>query len=336
MGHSGCKRPRRYDICPHFRPAIAEGALSFAIRRNSDLERTIAFMAEIGQFSRNEQISKSAGPDLEQALEWPPAPSGQAEAFSDVVRGFRKNWLWTEWAKQDIKMRYRGSILGPFWVAISTIVMISAMGFLYSKLFHTDVGSYFPFLTIGLIVWNFVASVITEGCGTFTSVQSLIQQVPMPYSVHAYRLVLRNLLVMAHSCLIIPIVLLFFRTTSIDWQVITVVPAVTIIALNGVWIAILFGMLSARFRDIPPIVGSFVQVIFFVTPVFWSADALGDWKSVGEMNPLFAEIDVIRAPLLGLPIAPHSWTILLTMTLVGSIGTFLVFARFRSRIAFWV
>lgn len=265
----------------------------------------------------------------------PSRPSRLAQGALDLLSGLRKSWLWTEVAKQDIRLRYRGSILGPFWLTISTLVMIGSMGFLYAKLFHTAVSSYLPFLTIGLVTWQFLSALITEGCGTFTTASSIIQQVPLPYSVHVYRVVFRNLLVLAHNAVIIPIVLWIFRVTP-HWEVVWVLPALLVVCLNGVWFGVLFGMVSARFRDVPPIVASFVQVVFFVTPIFWSADSLGKWRALGELNPLFAAIDVIRAPLLGVPLAPHSWTVLLAVTLVGCAGTFAVFARFRFRIPFWV
>jgi ABC-2 type transport system permease protein/lipopolysaccharide transport system permease protein len=167
------------------------------------------------------------------------------------------------------------------------------------------------------------------------AVESVIQQVPLPFSVHAYRAVCRNLIVLAHNAVIVPPVLLIFRV-PVDWRIIAIVPALLLLSINGVWISMLFGMISARFRDVPPIVASFVQVVFFVTPVFWSADALGRWKQAVEFNPLFAAIDVIRAPLLATDPSPSSWPLLLGVTIVGSIGTFAFFARFRSRIAYWI
>ena len=262
-------------------------------------------------------------------------PSRAAQAATDLVVGLGKSWLWGEIAKQDIRLRYRGSMLGPFWLTLSTAIMIGSMGFLYAKLFHSPASSYLPFLTVGLVIWQFLASLITEGCGTFTAVSSVIQQVPMPYSVHVYRLVYRNLLVLAHNCLIVPIVLWVFHISP-DWRVLWIPPALLVLCLNGVWISILFGMLAARFRDVTPIVGSFVQVVFFVTPIFWRPDALGNWKALGELNPLFAAIDVVRAPVLGIPLAPYSWLVLLVVTLLGCGVTFAVFARLRYRIPFWV
>jgi ABC-type polysaccharide/polyol phosphate export permease len=272
---------------------------------------------------------------LRARVDLPAPPSNLLQAATDLISGLSKSWLWIELAHQDIKLKYRGSMLGPFWLTISTIVMITSMGFLYAKLFHVDTATYLPFLTVGIIFWNFVASLINEGCGTFTSVQSVIQQVPLPFSVHAYRLVYRNIVVLAHNLAIVPIVNVIFHVPT-NLSIVWTVPAFAVLVVNGLWVSIFFGMLSARYRDVPPIVGSFVQVIFFVTPVFWHPNTLGVWRPIGELNPLFAAIDVVRAPILGETAAPHSWTILLLLTVIGSAMTFLLFARFRTRIAFWV
>ena len=264
-----------------------------------------------------------------------PAPSRTTQAAADVVEGLDKSWLWMALAVQDIKLRYRGSILGPFWITVSTAVMVGVMGVLYARLFRAEVAVYLPFLTVGLVVWQFVSTVITEGCSTFLAVQGIIHQVRMPFSLHAYRLVYRNLLVLAHNLAIVPIVLVIFGA-PLDWRVITVLPAFLLLAVNAVWVSMLFGMVSARFRDVPPIVMSFLQVAFFVTPIFWSPDLLGVWKPLAELNPLFAAIDVVRAPLLGVAPATYSWLVLVMTTMVGGCASFALFARFRSRIAFWV
>ena len=264
-----------------------------------------------------------------------PSDSRYQRALHDFVSGVRRSWLWGELAKQDIRLRYRGSLLGPLWVTLSTAIWIGSMGVLYAKLFHTAAADYLPFLSIGLIIWTFVASLITEGCGTFTGASEIIHQVPLPYSVHVYQLVARNLLVLAHNCVIIPVVLWMFGVLP-SWHVVLIPLAIVVFIVNGVWIAVLFGLVSSRYRDVPPIVASFVQVVFFVTPVFWTPATLGSWAPIGELNPIFAAIDVIRAPLLGQQVAQHSWLILLLTTAVGCAITFVLFARFRSRIPFWV
>jgi ABC-2 type transport system permease protein/lipopolysaccharide transport system permease protein len=180
-----------------------------------------------------------------------------------------------------------------------------------------------------------VSTVIIEGCQTFLSAHNIITQVRMPFSVHAWRSVYRNLIVLAHNMVIVPLVLIIF-SVPVGWSVLIIVPALAILTINGIWVSILLGMISARYRDVPPIVTSFVQVLFFVTPVFWPPEALGIWMQALPLNPLFAAVDVVRAPLLGSAPLAYSWTVLLVSTVVGCIGTFFLFAKFRPRIAYWI
>jgi ABC-type polysaccharide/polyol phosphate export permease len=261
--------------------------------------------------------------------------SRTAAAWTDLVEGMTRSWMWSAMAMQDIKMRYRGSLLGPFWLTISMVVMVAAMGLIYAQMFHMEISRYLPFLTVGLVVWQFVSTLILEGCDTFLSARNIITGVRVPFSIHACRTVCRNLIVLAHNMLIVPFVLMIF-SVPVGWTVVLIVPALVVLTINGIWISILLGMISARYRDVPPIVGNFVQVIFFITPIFWPPEALGIWMQALPLNPLFAAIDVVRAPLLGTSPLTYSWTVLLVVTVVGCLGTFALFVKFRPRIAYWL
>src|SRR6516165_3916893 len=74
----------------------------------------------------------------------------------------------------------------------------------------------------------------------------------------------------------------------------------------------------------------------FMTPVMWPVQVLGPNAWWAQLNPFFAAIDVLRGPLLGQPTSRYSWAILLIITAFGCAASFAFFARFRSRIAFWV
>jgi ABC-2 type transport system permease protein/lipopolysaccharide transport system permease protein len=273
--------------------------------------------------------------DLDAVGALPPPAARSALARRDLARGLVRYRMWWALAVQDIRLRYRGSMLGPFWLTISTAIMVLGMGVIYAHLFHTRTQTYVPYLTLGLIIWNAIGGLILDSCQTFLAAGSVIQQVPIAFSIHVYRVVCRNFIILAHSLVIVPIVLVIF-SVPLGASLVELVPAILALAINGVWVALLFGMFCARFRDIPPIVNSLLQVGFFLTPVIWPIDALGIYRPLAEFNPLFAAIDVVRAPLLGVAPVPTSWPVLLVATAIGSGFTFAVFARFRSRIAYWV
>src|SRR5258708_31822651 len=135
-------------------------------------------------------------------------------------------------------------------------------------LFDQEHSSSLPFLTVGLIVWQLLNGMIIEGCDTFLREAAVIQQVPIPFSIHAYRNVCRNFIVLAHNLLIVPLGPAIF-SIPITWEVLGIIPGLALIAINGVWISILLGMASTRFRDVPPLAPSFLQVLFFLTPLLF-------------------------------------------------------------------
>jgi ABC-2 type transport system permease protein/lipopolysaccharide transport system permease protein len=108
------------------------------------------------------------------------------------------------------------------------------------------------------------------------------------------------------------------------------------IILNGTVASLTIGIISARFRDIPQLITSIVQIVFFLTPIFWKPESLRGHAYITEFNPLFHLIEIVRAPLLGnLPSAAnYSAVLLLTLINVTIAGAF--FSRFRSRIAYWI
>ena len=269
------------------------------------------------------------------AVSWP-APAGAATiAWLDIVAGWERRWMWSALAVQDIMLLYRGSLIGPFWLTISTLVRVLTMGIIYPLLFHMRAGAYVPYLAIGLIVWQLISTTINDVCQIILREESVIQQVPLPFSAHAYRSVCRNFLILAHNLVLLPFGVIAF-TIPINWSILELVPAFLLLALNGFWLSILLGLVSTRFRDIPPIVGSFLQVLFFLTPVIWPVDSLKQLRPLATWNPFFAAIDVVRSPLLGTSAATTSWILLLVSTVLGCTAAFAMFVRFRNRITYWI
>src|ERR1700757_4516351 len=92
-------------------------------------------------------------------------------AMADVVGGIRLWRLALALGWLDIRLRYRGSMLGPFWLTISTGVMVGALGVLYSTLFKMDIASYLPFLALSQVLWGFLGALVSESCTSFTDAE---------------------------------------------------------------------------------------------------------------------------------------------------------------------
>jgi len=283
-------------------------------------------------------IALQHGPTGEVTLELTPGQS-VAERQHLAVRDLRDaGALWRlGWtlALLDIRLRYRGSMLGPFWLTLSTGLMVAAMGLIYSTLFRMGLHEYLPFLTVSLVLWGFVGTLVSDGCYGYTTSERMIRSVRMPFSLYAGRIVLRNLLVLAHNTLVIIAVDLFVWSGP-GADIVLAIPALAVWIVDALAVTMMLGALCARFRDIPPIVASVMQMAFFVTPVIWKPQLVGVHQWLLPFNPFFSLLEIVRGPLLGeIPgaavyLSAFGYSVLLCA------AAWLLFARVRGRIAFWV
>jgi ABC-type polysaccharide/polyol phosphate export permease len=258
-----------------------------------------------------------------------------ALALKDIKDGLLSTHVWPMLAWQEIRQRYRRSVLGPFWLTISTGAMVGAMGPLYGRLLNQPIGDYFAYLAIGFVVWLLISNLILESCQVFINAEGFIKQIKLPYTMHIARLVWKNLIIFGHNLVIVAIVLFFYKPNW-NWHVVLMPVGVLMIALNGIWFGLLLGLLCARFRDIPQIMASLVQVAFFLTPVMWPSNMLGKYEWTVIFNPLFHFLEIVRAPLLGRSISTDTLIAVGLITVVGYTVMLTLFARFRARIAYWV
>jgi lipopolysaccharide transport system permease protein len=259
-----------------------------------------------------------------------------AIARADIINGLLAFRVWTRLGWQEVKRRYRRTSLGPFWATLSIGAFVGGMAFIWAPLFKTDVSSYLPFLSAGLVTWAFATALISEGCGTYTAGVSLITQLNFPYTVLNFMVVWRNIIVFFHNVLIVVIVVIALKV-QVSWQTLLLFPGIIIVAVNGAWMTILFGMVSARFRDIPPLVGNIIQILMFVTPIFWFSSQLGgEARPIIRYNFMFHLIEVMRAPMLGTAPSLLSYAVTIGGAVIGWTVTFDLYARFRRRIPYWL
>lgn len=274
----------------------------------------------------------------------PPASQSKtfAAAWRDLVRGFRQHELWLQLGWQDIKQRYRRSTLGPLWITIATGVMALALGLLYSMLFQIPLADFLPHVTVGLIMWGFISGCIKDGAEIFIDNEGLIKQLPSALSVHVYRLVWRQALFLAHNLVIWAVLMMIFPR-PLGWDLLLAIPAMALLILNGVWVTMFFGIVATRYRDVAPLLEAMVQLLFYVTPIVWTTQTLKEQGGeiaqralLAEINPLYHYMEIIRAPMIGQPLAAYHWWIVLACTAVGLILALLAMKQWRFRVSYWV
>ena len=257
-------------------------------------------------------------------------------ALRDLWEGLITPTLWWEFALHEVKQRFRRSALGPFWLTLSLGIMILTLGFLSTKVFNRgDDQLVYPSIATGLIMWTFLNTALTESSQAFIIGQGHIRNVPIPLSINIYRTIAQNFIILGYNMLIYVGILIFFPKGSI-WGYLLFIPGFFLFILNLVWMGLVIGIFSARFRDIPPIVASILQIFFFITPVFWTADSFSVKPVFITWNPAHHLLDIVRSPLLGKMPEGLSWVFVCIFSLLGISFTMMLYRRSYSRIPYWI
>jgi lipopolysaccharide transport system permease protein len=256
-------------------------------------------------------------------------------AWGDWWAGTRHVDLWGTLAWYDIVLRYRRSLLGPWWITLSMGAMLVGMGPLYAALFGVPLARFYPHLALGIIFWNFLSTTINDGCQVFIAAAPYLKQGAVPRSVFVWRSLARQVFFLAHHLMLyLPVAI----WAGVRWspQMVLAVLGLLVAIINLHALSITLGLLSARFRDVSNIVSSSLQLLMFLTPVFWFPEKLPERSRFILYNPLAQLLDVLRLPLLGGYPAPGTALFLLYFTVLNVAVAAVLYARLRRQVVYWV
>lgn len=239
---------------------------------------------------------------------------------------------------QDVKQAYRRSIIGPFWITASMAVQVLTVGLVFGLIFKTDIATYLPFITASTLLWTLMATTINEGSLAFVTGEALIKHLALPKYVHVVRVAWKNVLTFAHNFVLVPIIFLAFQK-GIGINTLLFIPNFIIVLLNLLWIVALLAIVSTRFRDLPPIVASVLTVVFYLTPVIWFPELIGNNQLAHfllGLNPFYHFLQLLRLPLLNEVPTLENYIAVIAMLVLGWTVTKMIYAKYGRMVAFWV
>ena len=239
-----------------------------------------------------------------------PASSPFATRLEEAVRGYgqaaRKWEIWLHLGTQDIKNRYKRSLVGPLWLAISLALMVVGLSFLLGRIFGQDQGRYLVYLTLGIMLWGLISSSITDGGYSFLGAESYIRQIPLPRQIYVLRSTVVSLIVFSFGLPVFLGAALYFRgaaNPALGWAAL----GFAIVLLSCVGHAAIMAYLSVLFRDLPPASASALQILYFFTPILYPVELMKE-RGLGwflHLNPFYFLLEAVRHPILeGGPASP--------------------------------
>ncbi len=257
-------------------------------------------------------------------------------AIIDILQGFNSWRIWSLMALMEFKKRYRRSTFGQFWFTLTTAITILGMGLVFSVLFKMDPKTYLLYLSTSIICWTLISSTIVELSTSFISNEGYLKNYPGPKSIVIYKIICRNIIAFLHNIIILPFV---FFVCHKSFAIINFLAIVGLFFLfvNLVFIGLIIGPLCTRYRDGQQIIQSFINVIVYVTPIFYTKDQIeSKLPFLVTYNPFYYFIEIIRAPLLGTVPSLSNYIGIFIITI--GLGSFAIyqFSRNRQKIIFWI
>ena len=217
-----------------------------------------------------------------------------------VTELWRLRHFWMALVRNDLRNRYRRSLLGLGWSLLQPIAMTAVLCTVFARVFGATSAKYAPFLLSGLTFWNFVSAAALSGCQSFSQGESYIRQHRAPLAMYPLRTTLG-----AGYHFLVGLAVVFVATAVFSGfhnplVLLSLVPSLAVLLVFAWSLAVCTGTLNVLFHDTQHLMEIFLQIVFYLTPIIYEPKILID-RNLGwavELNPFAVLLDLLRQPLL--------------------------------------
>ena len=232
--------------------------------------------------------------------------------------------------KRDLKVRYRGSLLGYAWSMLNPLLSMTVLATIFSHVVKIDTASYPLYVLSGLITWNMFSQSIGAGVNSIINNSFILRKVAVPSWVFPTASIssaaLNSVLALVPYVLISlvlrhPITLAFIQ--------LPVIFILYFLFIHG--LVMILSSLNVIFRDVGHVVEPVLQIIFYGSPVLYAPSVIPEKiRSLLVFNPISHYIEAVRAALYtGEWISAQNLLVLLMLAVVSPALGRLVYQRTR-------
>ena len=251
---------------------------------------------------------------------------------------WRNRYLLGQLVKRDVLIRYRGAIFGVLWIFLSPLIMLTIFAFIFGQIFQArwpqqDTGvPFWLLLYSGLIAFNVFAETISRAPTSVRGYPSFVKKIIFPLDILPMVPLGAALVHGGFNFLILFSALAWTGHLHISVLLfpVLIVPII-FLALGLSWFFAAWGVFL---RDMTQIVPVFVQMLMFLSPVFYPVSAVPEiLRPIYQFNPLGTVIETSRAAISGHPVEMHAWGVALAFSLFISVLGFAFFQHSRDEFA---
>ena len=211
---------------------------------------------------------------------------------------------------RDLKVRYRSSVLGFFWSWLNPLLMMTVFTVVFTVMVPNLAIPKFPvFVLCALLPWNFFNAAVTSAMNSIVHNAHLTKKVYFPREILPISTVLSNLV---NFLLSLPVLFLFVVLFGVPLTpCLLFLPLIVLVQVAfATGVALVLSTLNVFYRDTVVIMEVVMQAWFFLTPIFYPAELLPEWKTLWGvalpvrrltyiLNPMASIIASYRTVLYG-------------------------------------
>ena len=238
---------------------------------------------------------------------------------------FREIWQFRELlyflAWRDVKVKYKQTAIGVIWAIIQPFLTMAVLSVIFGRFgkLPSDGVPYHIFVFIGLLPWQYFASVLGQSTTSVVAGRSMVTKIYFPRLIMPASTAIAALLDLFIASIMLLLMMVYYKV-SISLGLLLVPFLVMLIIMNAVGFGMWFAALNVRYRDVQHAIPFLIQIWMFATPVIYPSSMLNEkYAWIFALNPMGGIIEAFRPAVLGH--APIPWEQLSISAAVG----FLVF-----------
>lgn len=197
--------------------------------------------------------------------------------------------------RKEIRGKYKGSFLGVLWSFVNPLLMTLVYAIVFPIILKSAQPHYVTFIVIGILPWTWFTTVISQGTSTFIANGGIIKKVYFPREILPISVNVSGVVNYLISCLII-FIFLICSGIGFSWHLVFLPLIIITQFILQQGIIFITSAINVYIRDAEYIIAFFVNMLFYATPILYSADLFPEsYRWILNLNPMATIINGYRS-----------------------------------------
>lgn len=235
-----------------------------------------------------------------------------------------------------LRERYARSKLGQAWLSISQLLNIIIFGSVWSIIWQQPIDAHLPYIGVGFIVYALMATTLNEATGAIIADAQYYMNSRVPFLLSTLAHVYRNFLVFLYNIPAIILLVIWSESAVFNLDLMWIVGVFLCAVLIVFWTHFI-SMTCVRFRDLIQVYGLLFQTAFLISPLMWKLDFVpATYHKFFLMNPLAAGLEILRNPIIGVPVPSFAYASLIVWCVLGIIASYICYRLLDRKLTLWL